>query len=287
MATSPQDTVVLIHGLWMTPRSWEHWKERYESRGHEVIVPAWPGLEVEVEALRADPRPLAGLGFQRVTDHLEGIIRGLDRPPIIMGHSMGGAVTQLLIDRGCGAAAVGIAPATVKGVYDLPLSTIRASAAVLGNPFNRMKATPITKKQFHYNFANTLTRAESDVLWERYAVPAANMMLFDLALGNFNKNAPTKVDFEKPDRAPYLAVTFGEDHVVPPKAARHNSEKYKTGTVAYTSFPGRPHFPGAPGWEEVADYALEWATEQAAKRRAGASDASADAGAESESLHAT
>ena len=269
MATSQQDTVVLIHGLWMTPRSWEHWKERFEAKGHEVIVPPWPGLEVEVEALRADPTPLAGLGFQKVTDHLEGVIRELDRPPIIMGHSMGGAVTQLLIDRGCGAAAVGIAPATVKGVYDLPPSTIRASAAVLGNPFSRNKATPISKKQFHYNFANTLSRAESDVLWERYAVPAANRMLFELATANLNRNAPTKVDFEKPDRAPYLAVAFGEDHVVPPKVARHNTEKYKSGTVAYTSFPGRPHFPGAPGWEEVADYALEWAVEHS-KNRSGA-----------------
>ena len=213
MATRTPDPIVLIHGLWMTPRSWEHWKERYESKGHEVIAPPWPGLEVEVEALRADPTPLAGLGFQKVTDHLEGIVRGLDRPPIIMGHSMGGAVTQLLIDRGCGVAAVGIAPATVKGVYDLPLSTIRASGAVLRNPLNRDKATPITKKQFHYNFANTLSRAESDVLWERYAVPAADLMLFDLATGNFKRNAPTKVDFEKPDRAPYLAIAFEKDHV--------------------------------------------------------------------------
>jgi pimeloyl-ACP methyl ester carboxylesterase len=269
MATRTPDPIVLIHGLWMTPRSWEHWKERYESKGHEVIAPPWPGLEVEVEALRTDPTPLAGLGFQKVTDHLEGIIRGLDRAPIIMGHSMGGAVTQLLIDRGCGVAAVGIAPATVKGVYDLPLSTIRASGAVLRNPLNRDKATPITKKQFHYNFANTLSRAESDVLWERYAVPAANLMLFDLATGNFNRNAPTKVDFEKPDRAPYLAIAFEKDHVVPAKAARHNTEKYKSGTVAFTTFPGRPHFPGVSGWEDVADYALQWATEHA-HARAGA-----------------
>jgi pimeloyl-ACP methyl ester carboxylesterase len=266
MATSQQDTVVLVHGLWMTPRSWEHWKERYESKGHEVIVPPWPGLEPEVEALRANPAPLAGLGFKKITDNYERIIRELDRPPIIMGHSMGGAVTQLLIDRGCGAAAVGISPATVKGVYDLPLSTIRASAAVLGNPFSRDKATPITKKQFHYNFANTLSREESDALWERYAVPAANRMLFEVATANLSRNAPTKVDFEKPDRAPYLAIGAGEDHVVPPKAVRHNTEKYKTGTVAFTSFPGRPHFPGVPGWEEVADYALQWATEHAGQR---------------------
>src|SRR3954447_24515283 len=226
MATRTPDPIVLIHGLWMTPRSWEHWKERYESRGHEVIVPPWPGLDVEVEALRADPTPLAGLGFQKVTDHLERVVRELDRPPIIMGHSMGGAVTQLLIDRGCGAAAVGIAPATVKGVYDLPLSTIRASGAVLANPFNRDKAKPISKKQFHYNFANTLSRQESDVLWERYAVPAANKMLFDVALANFNRNAPTKVDSETPARPPSRPAASGEPPVPPPTPPRHNTEKY-------------------------------------------------------------
>jgi pimeloyl-ACP methyl ester carboxylesterase len=225
-------------------------------------------LEVEVEALRADPAPLTKLDFKTLADNYEAIVRGLGRRPIIMGHSIGGAVTQVLIDRGCGAAAVGIAPATVKGVYDLPLSTIRASRSVLGNPFNRDGATPIDKKQFHYNFGNTLSRAESDVLWERYAVPAANRVLFDLATGNFNRTAPTKVNFEKSDRAPYLAIGFDEDHVVPAKAVRHNTEKYKSGTVAFTSFPGRPHFPGAPGWEEVADYALEWAIEEG-KRRAG------------------
>src|SRR5215212_7946195 len=154
MATSPQGTVVLIHGLWLTPRSWEHWKERYESRGHRVIAPAWPGLDVEVEALRADPTPLTKLNFKKVADSYEEIIRGLDSPPIIMGHSIGGGVTQVLLDRGLGSAAVGIAPATVKGVYDLPLSTLRASWKVLGNPFNRGKATPIDKKQFHYAFGN-------------------------------------------------------------------------------------------------------------------------------------
>jgi pimeloyl-ACP methyl ester carboxylesterase len=266
MATSTPHPIVLVHGLWMTPRSWEHWKERFESRGHEVITPAWPGLEVEVEALRADPTPLKHLGFRHTADNYERLIREMDRPPIIMGHSMGGAVTQVLIDRGCGIAAVGVAPATVKGVYDVPFSTIRATSSIVANPFNRSGAAPLGKKQFHYNFANTLTRAESDALWERYAVPAANRLFYDVLSANFSPNAPTKVDFAKPDRAPYLAIAFEHDHVVPPGPVRHNSEKYKSGTVAFTTFPGRPHFPGAPGWEEVADYALKWATDQADKR---------------------
>src|ERR1700752_5070796 len=92
------DTIVLIHGFWMTPRSWEHWVERYTARGYRVLAPAYPGLEVEVEALRADPSPIEALTVLGVVAHLEGIIRGRGPPPILMGHSFGGAFVQILLD---------------------------------------------------------------------------------------------------------------------------------------------------------------------------------------------
>jgi pimeloyl-ACP methyl ester carboxylesterase len=184
-----------------------------------------------------------------------------------MGHSLGGAVTQVLLDRGLGAAAVGVAPATVKGIRDLPLSTLRASGHILGRPFNRGNATPSSRKQFKYGFANTMTQQESDAIYDRYYVPSANRVLYDIALSNLSRNAPTEVDFNKSDRAPLLMIAFEHDHVVPPKPIRHNASKYTAGTVAFTEFPGRPHFPGAPGWEEVADYALSWAVEHAAAGR--------------------
>ncbi len=260
-APSPSsDTVVFVHGLWMTPRSWEKFADHYEQRGLQVLAPAWPGLDVEVEALRADPTPLTKLDAKQVIDNYERIIKRLDSPPIIIGHSLGGAIMQVLLDRGLGKAGVGISAATVKGVYDLPLSTLRAAGPVLRNPLNRGKATPMSAKQFHYAFGNTLPRDESDELYQRYCVPSANTVLFDIALGNFNRHAPTKVDFEKADRAPLLLIGNGADHVVPAKATRHNAEKYKgPAIVAYKEFPGRPHFPGVPGWEAVADFALEWA----------------------------
>jgi pimeloyl-ACP methyl ester carboxylesterase len=265
--TSP-DMIVLIHGLWMTPRSWEHWAARYEGRGHAVITPAWPGLEVEVDALNADPSPIAALDLEQVIDHYDEIIRGLDSPPIIIGHSIGGAVTQVLVDRGLGAAAVGIASATVKGILDLPLSTLKASSPVLRNPFNRGKAVPLDAKQFHYAFANTLSQEESDEIYKRYHVPAAASVLFEIAFANLHRHPLTEVDFERSDRAPLLLIAFDEDHIVPPGASRHNAEKYaKSDAVTeFKGFTGRPHFPGAPGWEEVADYALDWAVAHAGAR---------------------
>jgi len=255
------DTIVLIHGLWLTPRSWERWAGRYESRGYKVLRPAWPGLEAEVESLRRDPAPLTRLNLARAVDHYERIIRALDGAPIIMGHSIGGTIMQLLLGRGLGAAGVGVASSTVRGVRGLPLSTLRSSRPVLGNPFNRGKATPLSAKQFHYAFANTLNRAQSDQLYQRYHIPAANSVLFDVAFASFQRNPAARVDFAKPDRAPLLFVAFGADHIVPATTARRNAERYDASmaVVAYKAFPGRPHFPGAPRWEEAADFALSWA----------------------------
>lgn len=255
------DTILFIHGLWMTPRSWERWAARYESRGYRVLAPAWPGMEAEVEALNRDPSPIAKLDLATVVDHCDLIIRALDSPPLIMGHSTGGTLVQLLLDRGLGAAGVGVASGTVKGVRDLPLSTIRATSPVLRNPFNRGKAGPLSAKQFHYAFGNTLSREESDRIYERYHVPAANTVLFELAFASLSRKSPATVDFGRDDRAPLLFIAFEHDHIVPPKASRHNAEKYgkSKAMTAFEEFPGRPHFPGAPGWEEVADYALSWA----------------------------
>jgi len=258
--SGPPDTIVLIHGLWLTPRSWERWVDRYASRGYKVLAPAWPGMEAEVEALNADPSPIAQLTVDKVVDHYEQIILGLERPPIVMGHSFGGTFTQVLLDRGLGAAGVGVASATVKGVRDLPLSTIKVASPAL-NPFKQGQAVPLTPKEFHYAFTNTLSEAESNAIYERYHVPAASTVLREYAFASFHRDAPTKVDFRREARAPLLFIAFGEDHVMPPKVVGHNEEKYddSVSVTEFEEFPGRPHFPAAPGWEEVADYALDWA----------------------------
>ena len=262
----PPDTIVLIHGLWLTPRSWERWADRYASRGYRVLAPAWPGMEAEVEALNADPSPIARLTVDRIVDHYEDIILGLERPPIIMGHSFGGTFTQILLDRGLGAAGVGVASATVKGVRDLPLSTIKVAAPAL-NPLKHDEAVPLTPKEFHYAFTNTLSQSESDAIYQRYHVPAASTVLREYAFANFHRDAPTKVDFRREARAPLLFIAFGEDHVMPPKVVGHTEEKYDDAVsiTEFKEFPGRPHFPAVPGWEEVADYALSWAEAHASR----------------------
>ncbi|AWS46584.1 alpha/beta hydrolase [Streptosporangium sp. 'caverna'] len=257
-------TIVLIHGLWVNPRSWEGWKHHYEARGYRVLTPAWPGLDREVEELRRDPTGIAGVGLREVVDHYESIIRGLDRPPIIMGHSFGGAVVQILLDRGLGSVGVAIDSAAVKGVLPLPLSTLKSAWPVLGNPANKNKAISLTPQQFHYAITNTLTESQSAARYERYAVPGSARVLFQGAFANFNPRAATRINFRNRRRAPLLFIAGQADHIVPPKVNKANWRLYRKSPAVtdYQEFPGRSHFIiGQDGWQEVADYALNWAEE--------------------------
>jgi pimeloyl-ACP methyl ester carboxylesterase len=162
-----------------------------------------------------------------------------------------------------------IALAAVKGVRDLSASMIEATAPAL-NPFEKGQAVSLTAKEFHYAFANTMSRADSDAIYQRYHVPASTAVLREGAFASFHRDAPTTVDFHR-QRAPLLFIAFTEDHIVPPTASRHNEEKYddSVSITEFTQFAGRPHFPGAPGWEEVADYVLRWAVEHASHSPAG------------------
>ena len=268
-------TIVLIHGLWMTPLSWEHWIERYSSRGYEVLAPAWPGMDVDIEQLRNDTSAIETLGITEILDSYDAIIRGLENPPIIMGHSFGGAFTEILIDRGLGAAGVAIDAAGVRGITKLPFSALKSGFPILKNPANKHHAVPLTLEEFHYAFTNTMSDEEAKAAYERYAVPGPGRVLWEAAFANFNPRTPLQLDFKNEDRAPLLLIAGGDDHTVPAAVDRQASKRFERKSQAltdYKEFPGRSHFTvGQPGWEEVADYALDWASEHAKANAARAS----------------
>jgi pimeloyl-ACP methyl ester carboxylesterase len=211
-ATTP-DTIVLIHGFWVTPRSWEDWKARYESRGYRVLTPAYPGFDVEVEALNADPTPIENLTVPAVIEHLESVVRELETRPILMGHSAGGVFTQLLMDRGYGAAGVVINSAPTEGVKRVPLSQVRSTFPVLKNPANRHKAVGFTFKQWRYVFTNTFDQEEARRLYERYHIPASRRVFWGSALANIHPgHDDTYVNYKNPDRAPLHVSTGSAGH---------------------------------------------------------------------------
>ena len=263
------DTIVLVHGLWVTPLSWEHWVPYYEARGFDVLTPAYPGFEAEVEALRADPSIIAECDINETLDHLASVVSSVAKPPIIMGHSFGGAFTQLLLARGLGAAGVVIDSAPTEGVRVNPPSQVRSLLPALNNPAKRHRAVGFTPEQFRYAFTNTLDDQAAQDAYERYAIAAPGKWVWDYGLiANFKPgHQETWVDYKNDDRAPLLFIAGGEDHIMPPSVNRANYRKYRHSEAFtdYHLFEGRSHWTCAePGWEAVADYALEWAMTHAA-----------------------
>ena len=244
--TTP-DTVVLIHGLWLNARSWEPWVERYEQRGLKVIATSWPGMDGDIAALRADTSGFDDLGIDAILDHYTQIIDGLEQPPIIIGHSFGGAFTQVRIDRGLGAAGVAIDSGPVKGILKLPVSQLRAGFPVLKNPLNRHRAVPITADEFHYAFTNTLSDEESAKVYERYWVPGPGRVLFEGALANLSPHSPLHVDFHNADRAPLYRRRRRPHRAAIDQRVQLQALQVRRGDGAQ-GLPGAPALPRGIGW---------------------------------------
>jgi pimeloyl-ACP methyl ester carboxylesterase len=252
-------TIVLIPGLWMTALSWEHWVRHYTDKGYCVIPANWPGMEGDIEQLRRDSSSFAGLGVAEVVDHYEQIIHELETPPIIIGYGFGGLVTQILLDRGWGAAGVGIASAPVKGVARLPLSVLKLAFSVLGKSLSNETAS-LTAEQFHHAFANSLTETESLDAFKRYTMPAPNRVLLQTAFANFTRHTAITVNFRNDTRAPLLLVAGGKDRIVPSSIVKANFDLYRESKAEtdYKEFSDQAHFTLLQE-TRVADYVLGWA----------------------------
>jgi pimeloyl-ACP methyl ester carboxylesterase len=249
------ETIVLIHGMWMTPRSWDNWVDHYRGRGHKAIAPGWPGVEDPAET-RRDPSGLRGLRLTRIVDHYDEVIRGLDRPPIIIGHSFGGLTAQLLLSRGLGSAGVAIGTAPPKGIRLLPLSTLRSGFPALKNPFDRDGLCPLSLKQFHYRFTNTLSEAGSKPIYDAHYIPGSKRPFFDAL------SSPASVDAGMAVRPPLLLIAGSLDHISPIPLNRkiHALQSTAPTPTELKTYTGRTHLmAGMDGWQEIADDALNWA----------------------------
>src|SRR3954470_12896884 len=170
--------VVFIHGLWLLPSSWDRWVTLFEEAGFTALTPGWPDDPDTVEEANEHPEVFAKKTVGQVADHFDEIISKLDQKPVVIGHSFGGLLAQILAGRGLSAASVAIDPAPFQGVLPLPFSTLKSAFPVLGNPANRSRAVPLSYEQFRYAFANAVSEEEAKALYDEFAVPAAGKPLF-------------------------------------------------------------------------------------------------------------
>jgi non-heme chloroperoxidase len=253
--------VVFIHGLWLLPSSWDRWAEVFEQAGYTALTPGWPDDPETVAEANTHPEVFAHKTVGQVADHYADVIGELEQKPVVIGHSFGGLLTQMVAGRGLSAASVAIDPAPFRGVLPLPISALKSASPVLRNPANRNHAVPLTYEQFRYAFANAVDEGEAKELYETFAVPASGAPLFQAANANLNPWTEVKVDTENPDRGPLLIISGEKDHTVPWAIANASYKKQK-GNEAVTEIVEMPNRGHAltidSGWREVAETALSF-----------------------------
>lgn len=249
-------TVVLIHGMYMNPMCWEHWLPYFKSKGYRVLAPAWPGRDKStVELRKSHPDPKLGkLTLSDVLQSASRTIANLDEKPILIGHSMGGLVTQLLVQQGIAAAGVAIDSAPPAGVFSLAWSFLKSNFPHI-NPL-KPQGQPIemTFARFQYAFVNGMPLEAQRAAFDRYVVPESRRVPAE------SLTATARIDFKKP-HAPLLLIGGSSDHIIPASLNKSNVARYSASSsiTDYKEFSGRNHFViGQEGWQEVADYILTW-----------------------------
>jgi non-heme chloroperoxidase len=251
--------IIFIHGLWLLPSSWDRWATAFEEAGYTALTPGWPDDPETVAEANEHPEVFADKTIGDVADHFCAVIDRLERKPAVIGHSFGGLLTQIIAGKGRSAASVAIDPAPFRGVLPLPLSALKASSPVLGNPRNRHRAVPLSYEQFRYSFANAVSEEEAKELYDTYAVPAPGAPLFQAATANLNPRTEAKVDVKNPERGPMLIVSGEKDHTVPWALANaaYKQQTKNEGLTEIVEIKGRGHaLTIDSGWREVADTAL-------------------------------
>lgn len=249
-------TVVFIHGMFFTPLSWEKWEPYFQAKGYKTLAPAWPEHDAPVEEQRkAHPNPkLAALTLDAVIEHYRKVIKGLEEKPILVGHSMGGLVVQILLAEGLGAAGIAIDTAPPKGVVSLRYSFLKSNWPSISPSAKIDQPILLSRQDFDYAFVNCVSDAQQAEAFARYAVPESRRV------GKGPTTAAAEIKFAAA-RPPLLMIAGSEDHIIPPSLNRSNYAKYEQSPsiTDFREFEGRCHYTvGQNGWEEVADYVLDW-----------------------------
>jgi pimeloyl-ACP methyl ester carboxylesterase len=256
MVKSQSNTIVFITGAFVHHSCWDEWRTYFESKGYKTIAPPWPHKNNTAEALR-NSQPNADIASNRLaalTDYYDSTIRQLPEKPILIGHSIGGLIVQLLLQRGLGFSGVAIHSVPPKGIVTFKFPFLKAGWGPLGFFTPVKKSFLMSFRQWQYAFTNGMDCDAQKEAYYKFAIPESKLIVRD----TITKAA--KVNFENP-HAPLLLTSGSDDHTIPASLNYANYKKYKKGNSVtdYAEFKGRNHFVlGQPTWQEDADYILEW-----------------------------
>lgn len=250
------NTILFITGAFVSHHCWDDWRVYFEAQGYKTAAPPWPHKDAEAWELRArhPDRDIAAIRLADLVDYYAKVAGEMPEKPILIGHSLGGLVTQLLLQRDAAAAGVAIDSAAPQGVVSFEFSALRSTWKPLGYFTSVSTSHLLTFPQWQYAFTNGLALDVQKSSYERLVIPESKRVLRD------SLTAAARVDFRRA-HVPLLFIAGEKDHIIPASLNRKNFKRYKNedSIVGFKEFPGRTHFVlGQDGWKEVADYILAW-----------------------------
>jgi pimeloyl-ACP methyl ester carboxylesterase len=257
MKATESKTIVFVTGAFVTSLGWKPWQEFFESKGYTTYAPSWPhkeGTAKEARDRKPNDLPLARLHLTDVVNHYAKFIEALPEKPVLIGHSLGGLMTQLLLNRGLGVAAVVIHSVPPLGVIPYEFSFLKAGWRSLGLFTSLDKTYLMSFKTWQYAFVNGMPLDEQKAAYEANTIPESKRA----ARGGLSFTA--RIDFKKP-HPPLLFLTGGKDNIIPATLNKRNFKRYKdkNSITELKEFPENNHFVlGLPNWRQTASYVYDW-----------------------------
>lgn len=263
MKTVNPKNIVFVTGAFVSSNCWDEWQMYFQSKGYKTVAPSWPFKEGPAGSLRAK-HPSGNKGLTELTlsetiDSYARVIKSFPEKPIVIGHSLGGLMTQILVNRDLAALGVAIHPVPPLGVFPYEFSFLKSVWRSLGL-FTSMKKTYLMSfKKWQYAFVNGMPLDEQKAAYEKMTIPESKRV----ARGGLTSAA--KVDFKKA-HVPLLILSGSKDTIIPAHLNIRNFNKYKKrddSVLEYKEMEGRNHFVlGQTGWKGDADYVLNWVENQ-------------------------
>lgn len=257
MQTIQSKTIVFVTGAFVTNLGWRNWQNYFESKGYTTYAPAWPhkaGTAAEVRDRKPNDTALARVTIKDVIATYENLIKSLPEKPIIIGHSFGGLITQILVNRGLAAAAVAVHSVPPFGVIPYEFSFLKAGWRSLGLFTPLDKTYLMSFKTWQYAFVNGMSLEAQKAAYQENTIPESKRA----ARGGLSLAA--KIDFKKP-HVPLLFLAGGQDNIIPATLNKRNFKRYsdKNSVTQFKQFDNHNHFVvGLPDWQETTHYIYNW-----------------------------
>jgi len=256
MASVSSRSIVFITGTFISNNCWDEWMSYFENEGYKCIAPAWPHKDASPEELRNQTAHdvIASNTLTSLADHFASIINALPERPILVGHSLGGVVVQLLLQQELGVAGVAIRSFPPNGVNRFWFSFLKAIWEAMVVLSSSKQTYLISFNKWRYTVANGVAYEQQKELYYRYAIPESKKIIREAF------NCAAKINFSKP-HAPLLIMSGSNDKLIPASLNYINYKKYANGNsvTEYIEFKGHIHLVfGIPAWKEEADCVFHW-----------------------------